>query len=147
MANEEQRFQQGVLRSYEGEGVIVHWEPSLCIHTTNCIRALPQTFDPRARPWVRLDGVSADEVVAAVESCPTGALAYERTGDGPQEQPPFPATVQPRLNGPLFIRGEVEIIDTQGNVVRRATRLALCRCGHSQKPYCDLSHRAAGFRS
>jgi CDGSH-type Zn-finger protein len=75
-------------------------------------------------------------------------LRYERTDGATQEEPDGPATVQPRLNGPLFARGELEVIDTQGNVTRSATRMALCRCGQSQnKPYCDLSHRATGFKS
>jgi uncharacterized Fe-S cluster protein YjdI len=144
----ERRYEPAVLRQYEGDGIVVHWEPRLCIHVASCIRALPDVFDPNARPWVNVTAANADEIAAAVETCPTGALRYERTDGAPQEAPASPATVQPRLNGPLFVRGEVEVVDTQGNVLRQATRLALCRCGASaNKPYCDLSHRAVGFKS
>ncbi len=144
----EQRYRPDVLKAYEGEGITVSWEPSLCIHVANCIRRLPGVFDPMARPWVKLQGANPDDVAEAVLSCPTGALRFERTDGGPQESPPVPATIQPRLNGPLFVRGEVDIIDARGDVMRTATRVALCRCGHSRnKPYCDLSHRAAEFKS
>ena len=144
----EQRHQPDVLKQYEGPGITVHWEPNLCIHVSNCIRAVPGVFKPDARPWVNVEGASADEIAAAIESCPTGALSYLRTDGGPQEAPESPTKVEPRPNGPLFVRGDIEVIDAEGNVTRRATRIALCRCGQSRnKPYCDLSHRAVGFKS
>jgi len=144
----EQRYEPGVLKQYEGDGIEVHWEPKLCIHVANCIRALPLVFDPDARPWVNVEAASADELAAAIESCPTGALTYVRTDGSPGEPPESPTRVEPRPNGPIFVRGDVQVIDAAGNVTRRATRLALCRCGQSSnKPYCDLSHRAAGFKA
>lgn len=144
----EQRYESGVRRRYEGDGIAVIWEPALCIHVANCIRLQPDVFDPNARPWVDPSFATADDIAAAVESCPTGALRYERTDGRPGEAHLVPATVQPRTNGPLFVRGEVTVVDLDGNVVREATRMALCRCGHSgNKPYCDLTHRAIGFRS
>src|SRR2546428_7067668 len=144
----EARHKPDVLRRYEGAGIVVHWEPSLCIHVANCIRALPDVFDPNARPWVRVDAAGAEEIAAAIRSCPTGALRYERTDGAPQETPDVPTTVQPRRNGPLFVRGDIEVINGEGEVIRRATRIAFCRCGQSNnKPYCDLSHRAVGFQA
>ena len=44
--------------------------------------------------------------------------------------------------------GPVRLIDAEGNefVVPDDRPLALCRCGQSQtKPFCDASHREAGF--
>jgi uncharacterized Fe-S cluster protein YjdI len=143
----ERRYERDVLKKYEGEGIEVHWEPKLCIHVASCIRSLPRVFDPNARPWVNVEAASADEIAAAIETCPTGALSYVRTNGAPGEKPATPTQVEPRPNGPLLVRGDIEVIDSDGNVVRRATRVALCRCGlSSNKPYCDLSHRAAGFR-
>jgi uncharacterized Fe-S cluster protein YjdI/CDGSH-type Zn-finger protein len=136
-----------VLKSYDGDGIVVGWEPKLCIHVANCIRNLPSAFDPNARPWVDVSGANADELASAVESCPTGALTYRRTDGSPQEQPSSPATVEVRSNGPLFVRGDIEVVDAEGTVTRQARRVALCRCGFSNnKPFCDLSHRAAGFQ-
>ena len=146
--SEEERFRADVSKVYEGDGIVVGWEPSRCIHIANCIRSLPSAFDPAARPWIDVDAANADALAAAVTACPTGALTYRRTDGAPNEQPTVPTTIQPRTNGPLFVRGSVEVVDIQGNIIREATRMALCRCGQSgNKPYCDLSHRAAGFRS
>ncbi|MGE0601829.1 MAG: (4Fe-4S)-binding protein [Dehalococcoidia bacterium] len=143
----EERYAADVRRSYEGEGIVVGWEPKLCIHVAECIRLLPGVFDPNARPWVKAAGTPADEIAEAVSRCPTGALTYHRSDGAPQEAPTSPTSVQPRRNGPLFVRGEVEVIDAAGRTTREARRMALCRCGNSaNKPYCDLSHRVTGFQ-
>lgn len=144
----EPRHAPDVARSYQGDGIRVLWEPKLCIHIANCIRHSPGVFDPLARPWISATRATADHIAQAVESCPTGALRYERTDGGPQEAPTSPTAVQPRRNGPLFVRGELHVKDTQDNVTRTATRIALCRCGQSSnKPFCDATHRAIGFQA
>ena len=53
-------------------------------------------------------------------------------------------------DGPLKIQGSFELRDAQGKGFDLAGReaVALCRCGHSgNKPFCDGSHKGAGFRS
>jgi len=54
--------------------------------------------------------------------------------------------VQPAPNGSLKVTGNLEIVSGTGRTINRATEVFLCRCGHSRnKPYCDGSHKAAGF--
>ncbi|HUQ02677.1 MAG TPA: CDGSH iron-sulfur domain-containing protein [Kofleriaceae bacterium] len=54
--------------------------------------------------------------------------------------------VTPEPNGPLRITGNVEVVSGTGRLVRRATKLALCRCGGSaNKPFCDGTHKTNGF--
>jgi len=52
-------------------------------------------------------------------------------------------------NGPLLLRGDVEIVDPDGHPLpRNRQTVALCRCGASSiKPYCDGTHKAIGFRT
>ena len=135
-------------RSYESTQIRVHWNSDRCIHTAICLKALPQVFDVQRRPWIAINAAEADEVAHTVEQCPTGALTYERLDGAPGEQFPSETTITPMPNGPLYVRGEVEIRDKKGNLINTGTRMALCRCGHSKnQPFCDLSHRKAGFRS
>jgi CDGSH-type Zn-finger protein len=61
-----------------------------------------------------------------------------------------PVEIKVRDHGPYKVTGPVRLIDAEGNVfeVPEGGSLALCRCGHSRtKPFCDASHRAAGFES
>ena len=139
---------RGPTRTYTGEAIEVHWERQLCIHVQNCVRKLPQVFKADARPWIVVAGADADAVAAAIEQCPTGALHYRRLDGGPQEEPPDETTVDPRPNGPLFLRGRLRIVGDDETLVREDTRVALCRCGGSaNKPFCDGTHRRNGFTS
>lgn len=57
-----------------------------------------------------------------------------------------PLHIDPQLNGPLKVRGNLEITSGTGRMVARVTSAFLCRCGHSQnKPFCDGSHAKVGF--
>ena len=133
-------------RTYATDAIAVEWEPKLCIHTENCVRGLPQVFDGSRRPWVLVDAADADAVAATVMTCPTGALHFRRLDGGAQEEPDAETTIEPRTNGPLFVRGKVRILDSEGELIREDTRVALCRCGASKnKPFCDGSHREIGF--
>jgi uncharacterized Fe-S cluster protein YjdI len=138
---------KGPTRTYESDRIRVLWDAGRCIHVGRCLRALPSVFDVKARPWVDLDGAPAEEVAAAVRTCPTGALRYQGLGDLPDEAPEEPVSVEVRPNGPLYVRGRVRITRPGGEVVTDELRVALCRCGASQnKPFCDNSHRLIGFR-
>jgi CDGSH-type Zn-finger protein len=51
-------------------------------------------------------------------------------------------------NGSIRVTGSVDFVDADGNVLETKTDFSLCRCGHSkEKPYCDGSHKAAGFEA
>ena len=144
----EERKNSGVAREYANEQISVSWEPEYCIHTANCLNAEPDVFDAMRRPWIKVDAATADRVAAAVMKCPTGALRFRRLDDGAQEPVAAETSVEPRTNGPLFVRGNLRFVNARGEVIRETTRAALCRCGQSEnKPFCDGTHRAVGFRA
>ena len=60
-----------------------------------------------------------------------------------------PATITPYPDGPLLVRGEVELHTADGTPIASHRRtVALCRCGLSAlKPFCDGTHKPAGFRT
>lgn len=62
-------------REYKTEGLLVLWDSDLCTHCETCWRELPSVFDPKARPWVKIDGASPDDVRKQVAKCPSGALS------------------------------------------------------------------------
>lgn len=59
------------------------------------------------------------------------------------------ATISAYPDGPLIVRGDVRIVDADGEPIEQRRRtMALCRCGLSTiKPFCDGTHKAAGFRA
>ncbi|MEK4503233.1 MULTISPECIES: CDGSH iron-sulfur domain-containing protein [Bacillus] len=45
-------------------------------------------------------------------------------------------------NGSFRVTGDVELVDSQGNVFPAKPAFSLCRCGLSKNmPYCDASHK------
>lgn len=59
-----------------------------------------------------------------------------------------PLDVSPQIDGPLMVRGNMEIISGTGRVVARVNAARLCRCGFSNtKPFCDGTHVKVGFKS
>ncbi|MGF9664057.1 CDGSH iron-sulfur domain-containing protein [Arthrobacter crystallopoietes] len=81
---------------------------------------------------------------------PEPAAAAGRRPEEPTVEPlpkPAAATVVACPNGPLLLRGDIEILTETGEPVPRLRRtVALCRCGASSiKPYCDGTHKLTGF--
>lgn len=133
------------IRSYESDDVVVEYDVKRCIHAEECVRGLPDVFDPDRSPWIAPDRADADAIAEVVERCPTGALHYRRRDGGGGEQPDARnvARVDPR--GPIFVRGRIRL-ELPGGEVLDETRLALCRCGASaDKPFCDGSHERIEF--
>ncbi|HEX6953910.1 MAG TPA: CDGSH iron-sulfur domain-containing protein [Agromyces sp.] len=60
-----------------------------------------------------------------------------------------PVTVTACANGPLVVRGDVDLVDEHGeHVETHRSTVALCRCGASAtRPFCDGSHKTTGFRT
>ena len=56
-------------------------------------------------------------------------------------------TIVPTLHGPYEVRGELEIVTADGQMLTETKEAWLCRCGQSAtKPYCDGSHTRMEFR-
>lgn len=133
------------LYPYDSEAIEVTFDLARCIHAEECIRGLPAVFDRDRRPWIDAGAAPADAVARVIERCPSGALTYVRKDGGAQEVPSA-NVVEVSPNGPLYVRGDIEIVDADDNVLLECTRVALCRCGASaNKPLCDGSHERIGF--
>jgi CDGSH-type Zn-finger protein len=58
--------------------------------------------------------------------------------------------IEIRENGPLRVTGPITITDKDGKeyTIPEGQWASLCRCGDSgSKPFCDSSHRDAGFEA
>jgi CDGSH-type Zn-finger protein/uncharacterized Fe-S cluster protein YjdI len=87
------------------------------------------------------DGSHHEVQFGASGEPPTGKADMLAARNGPLE-------VTPLVDGPLQVRGNMEIISGTGRVVARLESTRLCRCGGSaNKPYCDGTHATIGFKS
>jgi CDGSH-type Zn-finger protein/uncharacterized Fe-S cluster protein YjdI len=125
-----------------GTKVLVRFEGKRCIHSRHCVLGRPDVFVPNAPgEWIHPDAAGAESVAAVAQSCPSGAITYQRLDGGEQEQAPLVNVVRVRENGPLAFHAEVQL---QNEAPR--LRATLCRCGaSSHKPFCDNAHARVGF--
>lgn len=133
-------------KEYQGDGITVRYNVRRCIHAGECTRRLAAVFDTSKKPWIQPKNAQAEEISAAILHCPSGALHFDRE-DGVIEAIPDHNTVHVQVNGPLYVRGDLQLKTPEGDLIVKDTRVALCRCGQSKnKPFCDDSHYDAGFQ-
>ena len=65
------------MQEYKNKDIIVRFDPAICIHSGNCVRGLSAVFDVKRRPWVDVDGASAEAIAEQIKRCPSGALSFE----------------------------------------------------------------------
>lgn len=137
------------VKKYQKDDLTVVWKPDLCIHSENCFKGLPGVFNPKARPWINVDGAEQVAIVDQVKACPSGALSFLIRGKESQDEKNRDtgsgSRVDVSINGPLLFKGTITICFPDGQSEIK-TNPALCRCGHSgNKPYCDGSHKKRNF--
>jgi len=131
----------GRKQEYRGKEIVVHFDAALCMHAGLCVRTLPKVFEAHVEgPWIHPDAADVEALVALIESCPSGALYYEK--EDRSEPVPDINSVTVEKDGPLTIHADF----TLNGIKPAAPRATLCRCGASKNPpYCDGSHSEAGF--
>jgi uncharacterized Fe-S cluster protein YjdI len=146
-------------REYSNGEIIVYWKPSKCIHATTCYRELIEVFNPRKRPWVNMEGATTEEIIRVVDLCPTEALTYKRINENKTEeskkelvkpsnelQDAPPTEIRVMKDGPLVIKGNFIIRDSNNREMKHMKMVSFCRCGQSKNmPFCDGTHRKISF--
>ncbi|BCL77403.1 hypothetical protein JHS3_31390 [Jeongeupia sp. HS-3] len=134
-------------KRYSNGEITVLWQAEKCIHAKRCFHGLPDVFDPKSRPWIRIAAAGSDDIRRQVNDCPSGALTIvdERQHAAlPAGQP----CIELLPDGPLLVHGALTLKLYNGDEhACEAGTTALCRCGASaNKPFCDGSHRRVGFK-
>lgn len=129
-------------QKYEGKDITVYFDGPRCIHAGHCVRGLPEVFQSGVQgPWINPDATDADTLASLIESCPSGALRYQKEIEN-SEKAPAENRVIVETDGPLTIHADFTI----NGEATDSPRATLCRCGASKiKPWCDGSHTEAGF--
>ena len=68
---------KNIVKEYTNGDVTVVWQSGKCIHSAMCVKNLPEVFQPKTSPWIKMDGASSEEIISAVKKCPSGALSLK----------------------------------------------------------------------
>jgi len=130
------------MKEYSNGEITVYWDPKKCIHSAECVKCLPDVFDPHKSPWINMKGASTEELIKAIDKCPSGALSYKMKRRDQKTKEGTSAQIKAMKNGPFLVKGNCVLTDEDGTVLAESSPFALCRCGKSKnKPYCDGSHK------
>jgi CDGSH-type Zn-finger protein len=128
------------LDTYESVDITVLDNRGTCCHFGNCTDHLPSVFHAAGEPFVTPQGAAADDIVAIVRACPSGALGFVRDGvayTGEEREP----EIYVAANASYYVRGSIELEGEPMNQGASREHYTLCRCGQSKnKPFCDGTH-------
>ncbi len=65
-------------KEYTNGEITVVWESGNCIHSGNCVRNNPNVFQPKEKPWIKIDASTSEKIIETVNKCPSGALTFYR---------------------------------------------------------------------
>lgn len=137
----------GKLKEYTNGEVTITWESEKCIHSAICVKGLPNVFQPKEKPWIKIDAAKTQALIAQVKQCPSGALGYYMTNENDNTAERMETKVEVLENGPLLVYGTLKVTHKNGNSETKNRTTAFCRCGASDnKPYCDGAHVNAEFK-
>ena len=120
--------------------MIIYDNRGICSHAGFCTEGLKKVFKMGEEPWIDVDGATAQEIIDTIKKCPSGALSYSVNGVEYNNE-----NVKKKIliskNGPIVIKGEVEIVGVEFGDYASKEHFTLCRCGASKnKPFCDGAH-------
>ena len=135
-----------ITKKYKNDDITVVWKPKLCIHAAECVKRLPEVYNPKSKPWIKIENASSDALKSQIDKCPSGALSYYNNNENNKEIMEAQIKVNAMENGPLLVDGSIEVTKPDGTVEIKEKTTAFCRCGASaNKPYCDGQHRKIDF--
>ncbi|UQD55110.1 (4Fe-4S)-binding protein [Flavobacterium sp. K5-23] len=65
-----------IKKEYTNGEVTVVWQSGKCTHSGNCVRNNPEVFQPKEKPWIKIEASSTEKIIETVKKCPSGALTY-----------------------------------------------------------------------
>ena len=130
--------------------------PTMSLTDAEALCAFARFCDPHGQVWNLVnetDQAGARKLfVQEAGDCPSGRLVARDNLTGQAIEPKFEPSIgliEDPVNscsGPIWLRGGIPVIGSDGFEYEVRNRVTLCRCGASKnKPFCDGTHAAIGF--
>ena len=126
--------------NYKGKTITIYDNRGICAHAGRCTDGLASVFRLKEEPWILPDAASANEIIATIQKCPSGALSYSVDDIEHRDREGEP-TIFVAPNGPYLVSGRPDLINITQAEGTSKEHFTLCRCGGSKnKPFCDGTH-------
>jgi len=137
-----------VAETIEGAGLVLKDARIYCSSARYCTRAggirylIAGSDNPESK----------EIAIQEVSNCPSGRLVVEDKNTLALMEPLIKPSVTvtedlgKKVSGPLYLKGGIKVVSSEGILYEVRNRVTLCRCGKSgKKPFCDGRHIKAGF--
>lgn len=142
--------------SYEAQAKTTNG-PTMSLTDAESLCAFARFCDPHGQVWnlvTEADKPAARKLfVQEAGDCPAGRLVARNNATGQAIEPKFEPSIgliEDPVNacsGPIWLRGAIPVVGSDGFEYEVRNRMTLCRCGASKnKPFCDGTHAAIRFR-
>ena len=115
--------------NYKGKRITIHDNRGICSHAGLCTDGLASVFRLKEEPWIHPDAASADEIIATIQKCPSGALSYS-VDDVEHRDREGETIIFVAPDGPYVLSGGPDLVDTpcpEGASKEHCTLLSLWR--------------------
>jgi len=131
--------------------------PAMSLTDAEALCAFARFCDPHGQVWNLVnetdDPAAKKNFVREVGDCPSGRLVAWDNATGQPVEPKYEPSIgliedpAQQCAGPIWLRGGVPVIGSDGFHYEVRNRVTLCRCGASQnKPFCDGTHASIKFK-
>ena len=55
-------------KQYKNKEITIHWDQSKCIHAGVCVRSLPNVYNPKEQPWIKIENASSEELKTQIDN-------------------------------------------------------------------------------
>lgn len=139
------------------DGAVILEGAGLSLADNEPLCALARFCDSYGRIWNLLAETDDAEKRAIVEHeanhCPSGRLIIIDKATGQPVEPDFEPSIglledpDKGVSGPVWVKGGIRILSSDGTQYEIRNRVTLCRCGlSSNKPFCDCEHVTSGWQ-
>lgn len=130
--------------------------PSMSLTDAEALCAFARFCDPHGQVWNLVNQTdqpaARKQFVKQVGECPSGRLVAWDNATAqalePKHEPSIGLIEDPAqgCSGPVWLRGGIQVVGSDGHAYEVRNRVTLCRCGASKnKPFCDGTHAAVKF--
>ena len=64
-------------KEYSNGEITILWQPEKCTHAGICVKTLPKVYNPKDKPWIKIENATSEELIGQVADCPSGALSIK----------------------------------------------------------------------
>ncbi len=69
------------IKEYSNGEITIVWNQQKCIHAAKCVGTLPQVYQPKEKPWIKIENATTEALTEQIKLCPSGALSFYYNSD------------------------------------------------------------------